>query len=131
MKFLKKFEIKASDVSSNIIEIGDFVLVNINIKKYLRDDKYMGYDVKDVIDYENFVNSTIGVVVDVYPMSHDIEVSYKNIPKNIEPWFSQSRRIVHDRNKVWLRRYDMKRIVSFSKTNKELKLKIAINKYNL
>ena len=75
MKFLKKFE---SDTIEP--EVGDFVLIKVT-----------GHpnDTGSVIDYENFINSAIGVVVDIYPLSNDIEVSYKNIPENIEPWFSQ------------------------------------------
>ena len=130
MKFLKKFE---SDTIEP--EVGDFVLIKVNVRKYIKDNKYMGRDAEDVIDYENFINSAIGVVVDIYPLSNDIEVSYKNIPENIEPWFSQrnetGRRLVHDRKKVWLRRFDMKRVVGFGSSKKELKLNIATKNYNL
>jgi len=102
MKYIKTFE-----KHINLPEDGDYILMNT----------YGTYDVK------NFITSSIGRVVSVYPddvVDYKIRVKYENIPDNIELFFKDGTRI-----------FDIELLIAYGKTEEELKIKIEANKFNI
>jgi len=111
MKILKFYESLTND-----LEIGDYVLIKIDISKYTQKQ----------IDTENFINNTIGKIynIDNSHVNTDIYVLYENIPESIKSYFKNM-------NGVYIRSFDIDRIVEHGKTIEELKMKLETNKFNI
>jgi len=110
MKYIKKYE--------NYVDtpqIGDYVLIHTN---------------SNAKNVANFVNNTIGKIIDIrfkykdiFELEHpgDLRVEYEEVPEDVQSWF-------FDKNK---RTFTLEQIISFGKTKKELEEKLAEKKYNL
>jgi hypothetical protein len=103
MKHIKMFE----DLNKEP-EVGDYVLVRIDLKMYV---------LKDVVN--NFINNNIGKIA--YKYTENVKVVYDNPPPELEKWFGFN----------GARTFDMDRIVDFDKSKEKLKLRLAANKYNI
>lgn len=107
MKYLKTFEIN----NNNKISIGDFVLMNYKPSHKL------------LINLSEFINNTIGVVINV---SDDrIYVKYYNIPIKLKHFFKK----INNIEDVMSMYYSD--IIDFANTKEELEFKISAKKYNL
>jgi len=111
MKYLKYYE----SLTDNL-NVGDYVLIKINISKYNQKQ----------IETENFINSTIGKIysIDNRYINTDIRVLYDDVPESIKSYFNI-------KNGLCIRSFDIDRIVDHSKTIEELKMKIETNKFNI
>jgi len=110
MKYIKKFENHI-----DIPKIGDYVLIHTN---------------SNIRSVSNFVNNTIGKIIDISSKYTDmfnrenpgvVRVEYDDPPRDIQSWFS-------DKNK---RTFTLEQIVEYGKTKEELEEKLAVKKYNL
>jgi hypothetical protein len=107
MKYLKNFEIN----NNKTISIGNYVLMNYKPSHKL------------LINLSEFINNTIGVVINV---SDDrIYVKYYNIPIKLKHFFKK----INNNEDVMSLYYND--IIYFANTKEELEFKISTNKYNL
>jgi len=102
MKYLKYYE----NIEDNL-EVGDYVLIKINILPYTQKQ----------IDTENFINN---IITD----RNDVVVLYENVPETIKSYFNIN-------NGLDIRTFDINRIVEHGKTKEQLELKLQANKFNL
>lgn len=108
MKHIKTFE-KATESFKPKLEVGDYVVLNIDI----HDE-----------NFNNFINSQVGLVTDIYvEISHTgVRIKYDNIPSNIRYMFlSNTDEVIFAINNIRF----------FSKNKKDLEYLIAEEKYNL
>ena len=109
MTYLKYYE----NIEDNL-EVGDYVLIKINILPYTQKQ----------IDTENFINNTIGKIIDIITDRNDVVVLYENVPETIKSYFNIN-------NGLDIRTFDINRIVEHGKTKEQLELKLQANKFNL
>lgn len=121
MKYIKKFE----NVNKSF-KIGDYVLMNIKVYNK---------------DFENFINDTIGKIVNIDPIQdvfgkitdYEIVVSFTNVPDELKDIFIiySEAVIINNYKGDYRRRFNMEDIVASGKTPEEVKLKQNAIKYNL
>ncbi len=111
MKYIKTYE-----NMNKLPEIGDYVLMKINLTEYEHKD-----------EINNYINNTIGKIINIYPSTDDIRIKYDNIPNNIKSWFRDHKNYKNYYSRIL--RID--KIVAIGKTPEEVILNRDINKYNL
>lgn len=107
MKYIKAYE------NMNLPEINDYVLMKVNLVEYKWKD-----------EVNNYINNTIGQIIDVYPNEENIRIKYDNIPDIIKSWFRID-------NGVYSRVIHNDQIVAIGKSIDEVIINKNINKYNL
>jgi hypothetical protein len=109
MKYIKTYE-----NMNKLPEIGDYVLMRVNLKEYSKKE-----------DVNKFINNSIGQVMKIYPENEEVRVKYYNIPDNIKDWF-----LYDSFKKTYSRVFNTNRIVDI-KTKEDFDLYNNQNKYNL
>jgi hypothetical protein len=104
---LKRFE------NHTNIEVGDYVIC-----KYPTIPETRNINIKNLAE---FINNNIGYVI---RCEEDLDIQYKNVPENINIFFSGKKLDI--RTDV-----DKNKILAFGKTLEELELKLVANKYNI
>ena len=128
MKYIKTFE----DLKETL-QIGDYVLINIDIKNSLLDNRY---------EIMNFINNTIGRIGGIredrvdywdHKIEGDIKVMYENVPKNVKKWmsFTGYNNENPEYNGLYYRSFDKDKVVAFAKTSEELEPRIIAKKFNI
>ena len=122
MKYLKKYELKKYS-DDELPKNGDYILIHI-------------YDINK--KYMNFINNTIGKVVDIDIDENEmasILVLYNNIPQDIIN--DVASKFMYDEPNEYLHEFNFGYVVSkekyyiFGDTPEEIYLKIDAKKYNL
>ena len=115
MKYIKKFE--NIDIEP---EVGDYVLMRINLIDSIKKD-----------EINNYINNTIGQIIQIHPSTEEIRIRYDNIPDNIKDWFRNHKDWIKDNGDFYSRILQINKIVAIGKTPEEVILNRDINKYNL
>lgn len=111
MKHLRIYE----EFTTNDIHVGDYVIMNYNGSKH-----FGSYYTENDIEFENFINNNIGIVVNVNKAFDNIKIEYDNISRNISYKFYK--------NTIMINPMFVKYV---GKTPEDIKLQIKMKKYNI
>lgn len=112
MKHLRLYE----EFTTNDIQVGDYVLLN-----YTDNFLVSAYNSEQEKKYKEFLNNTIGVVVNVNKVHNNIKVKYHDISFFIRHMFANDGTTMFNPNFV---KY-------VGKTPEDIKIQVEAEKYNI